>query len=141
MTLYFLGIGFLLFGGLISIFLNEKDKTKLCTVFSGISTLLFLIVSIYVLLTGNVLVESVKITPFFNVVDFIIDPLSAFFVIVISIMSFLGVLYSNGYIKPYFNKGMNLSSHNFFLMTLIASMIMVVTVHNALFFLIVWEIM
>ena len=94
-----------------------------------------------VLYTGMPIGKTVYMSPLLTGVDFVIDPLSAFFVIVISLMSFLGTLYANGYMKPYLNKGMNVSSHCFFLMMLIASMLMVVTVQNALFFLIVWEIM
>ena len=97
--------------------------------------------AVAVLIKGIPLIKTVELSPITGNVDFIIDPLTAFFLIVISIMSFLGVLYANGYMKPYLNKGMNVSSHCFFLMMLIASMTMVVTVQNALFFLIVWEIM
>lgn len=56
-------------------------------------------------------------------------------------MSFLATIYANGYMKHYLNKGMNISSHCLFLVLLIASMLSVVTVQNALMFLIVWEIM
>ena len=56
-------------------------------------------------------------------------------------MSFIGVIYANGYLKPYINKNKNLSSHCFFLMILIASMLGVTIARNGLFFLILWEIM
>ena len=141
MKIYFLSLGILLFGALLSTVVKEHWKFKVCSVFSGISALMMLMPSLLVLFSGDVLSKTVYMSPLLGDVNFVIDPLSAFFVIVISIMSFLGTVYANGYMKPYLDKGMNISSHCFFLMMLIASMLMVVTVQNALFFLIVWEIM
>ena len=71
----------------------------------------------------------------------VIDPLAAFFIVVISFMSFMASIYANGYMKHYLDKNMNTSSHCLFLTLLFASMLAVVTVQNALMFLIVWEIM
>ena len=141
MGIYFLSLGLLLLGALISVVVSEKWKLKVCTVSSLLSTGLILLPAIAVLLTGMEIGQTVYMSPMVGYVDFRIDLLSAFFLTVISIMSFLGVLYANGYMKPYLGKGMNVSSHCFFLMMLIASMIMVVTVQSAIFFLIVWEIM
>ena len=141
MEIYFLALGMLLIGALLSIVVKEQWKFKVCSIFSFLSALTMMLPAVAVLIKGIPLIKTVELSPITGNVDFIIDPLSAFFLIVISIMSFLGVLYANGYMKPYLNKGMNVSSHCFFLMMLIASMTMVVTVQNALFFLIVWEIM
>lgn len=141
MEIYFLALGMLLIGALLSIVVKEQWKFKVCSIFSFLSALTMMLPAVVVLIKGIPLIKTVELSPITGNVDFIIDPLSAFFLIVISIMSFLGVLYANGYMKPYLNKGMNVSSHCFFLMMLIASMTMVVTVQNALFFLIVWEVM
>lgn len=141
MEIYFLSLGLLLLGALVSAAVKEQWKFKVCSIFSLLSAGLMLIPALFVLLTGSVIGSSVYMSPLLTNVQFVIDPLSAFFLIVISIMSSLGTIYANGYMKPYLNKGMNTSSHCFFLMMLILSMIMVVTVQNALFFLIVWEIM
>ncbi len=141
MEIYFLALGMLLIGALLSIVVKEQWKFKVCSIFSFLSALTMMLPAGAVLIKGIPLIKTVELSPITGNVDFIIDPLTAFFLIVISIMSFLGVLYANGYMKPYLNKGMNVSSHCFFLMMLIASMTMVVTVQNALFFLIVWEIM
>lgn len=141
MEIYFLSLGMLLLGALLSIVVKEQWKFKVCSIFSFLSAGLMFIPALAVLLTGVPIGRTIYMSPLLTGVDFVIDPLSAFFVIVISLMSFLGTLYANGYMKPYLNKGMNVSSHCFFLMMLIASMLMVVTVQNALFFLIVWEIM
>jgi len=108
---------------------------------TGISTFLLAIPSLSCLLAGKSFNASFYLPPIFGQINFVIDPLSAFFILVISILSFLGTIYANGYIKQYINKNMNLSSHTFFLMLLIASMISVVTVQNSLFFIVLWEIM
>ncbi len=141
MEIYFLSLGLLLLGALFSAAVKEQWKFKVCSIFSLLSTGLMLIPAIFVLLTGSVIGRTIYLSPVLANVNFVIDPLSAFFLIVISIMSALGTIYANGYMKPYLGKGMNTSSHCFFLMMLILSMILVVTVQNALFFLIVWEIM
>ncbi len=141
MGIYFLSLGMLFLGALLSIVVSEKWKLKVCTISSLLSTGLILLPALAVIFTGAELGQAIYMSPMVGYVDFKIDALSAFFLTVISIMSFLGVLYANGYMKPYLGKGMNISSHCFFLMMLIASMIMVVTVQSAMFFLIVWEIM
>ena len=141
MEIYFLALGILLLGALLSVAVKEQLKFKVCSVFSFLSAIMLLLPAAAVLLTGIPLSKTVYMSPILGDVNFVIDPLSAFFVIVISIMSFLGTVYANGYMKPYLNKGMNVSSHCFFLMMLIMSMTLVVTVQNALFFLIVWELM
>ena len=141
MEIYFLALGILFAGALLSFVVKESWKFKVCSVFSFLSAILLLLPATAVILTGIPCGQMIYMSPVLGDVNFVIDPLSAFFVVVISFMSFLGTLYANGYMKPYFNKGMNISSHCFFLMMLITSMILVVTVQNALFFLIVWEMM
>lgn len=141
MKIYFLALGMLLLGALLSIVVREQHKFKICSIFSLLSSVLMLLPAAAVMFTGVSLGQTVYMSPILGDVNFVIDPLSAFFVVVISIMSFFGTLYANGYMKPYLGKGMNVSSHCFFLMMLIMSMLLVVTVQNALFFLIVWELM
>ena len=141
MEIYFLALGTLLAGALLSVIVKDSLKLKVCSLFSFLSAVMLFLPAAAVILTDTPLRADVYMSPLLGNVSFIIDPLSAFFVIVISFMSFLGTLYANGYMKPYLDKGMNTASHCLFLMFLIASMIMVVTVQNALFFLIVWEIM
>lgn len=68
------------------------------------------------------------------------DFLSAFFVFVISLISLLASIYGIGYVKHYYKK-YSIGTLGFFYNAFIAGMLLVVTAHNALFFLIVWEIM
>lgn len=139
MTLYIYGLITLLIGGFISLLTNEKNKFKILSIFTGISGVLCSIPAINVLTTGETIKDSFAFSTPFGLVDIVIDPLSAFFILVISCMSFLGTIYANGYMKNYLEKGV--SSHCLFLTLLITSMLSVVTVQNALLFLIVWEIM
>ena len=131
----------LFLGGIVSLFVKEEHKMKICSLFAGISTLFLLKPSLLSILNGEILEYRIYFSDIFGIVNFVIDPLSAFFIIVISFMSFLCTLYANGYMKIYLNKGMHTSIHTLFLMLLILSMICVVTIQNSLFFLIFWEIM
>ncbi len=74
---------------------------------------------------------------------FIIDRLSAFFIIVINITVFTGFLYARGYLAPYEQSSKNLrfSIHYFSYLWLCLSMLMVVMLRSGLYFLIAWEIM
>lgn len=74
---------------------------------------------------------------------FIIDRLSAFFIIVINITVFTGFLYARGYLSPYVqsSKSLRISIHYFSYLWLCLSMLMVVMLRSGLYFLIAWEIM
>lgn len=139
---YFLtGLMLIFAGGLISLIFAENYKSKIISFFLLSGTALISIPAVNVLFTGKILEKIFCLPEPVGKVSLVIDPLSAFFVLVISLMSFLGVIYSAGYIEPYLNKNKNISSHFLFLSILISSMLGVVTVQNALFFLIIWEIM
>ena len=141
MEYFILSVSILLLGALLSLIIKEDYKVKLCSLLTLIAGGTAMIPAIQVLMQGSVLSGYIKFSSLIGKVDFTIDALSAFFIIIISIMSFLTTIYANGYLKPYINKGMNISSHCFFFMLLIASMLGVVTIHNSLFFLIIWEVM
>src|SRR3972149_7575729 len=72
--------------------------------------------------------------------SFKVDALSAFFILVISLISLLASIYALGYVKHYYGK-YNIGALGFFYNIFLAGMVMVVSANNALFFLIVWEIM
>ncbi len=94
-----------------------------------------------VLLTGSTITKVFDFNPLFGPVDFVFDPLSAFFAVIILIMSPLALIYAKGYLKPYQDKGKSINSHVALFVTLALSMLAVVTCQNALGFLICWEIM
>jgi hydrogenase-4 component B len=68
------------------------------------------------------------------------DALSAFFMLVICLIALVCSLYAPGYARQYYGR-YSLGALGFFYNAFVASMILVVTVHNALAFLIVWECM
>lgn len=141
MEYFVTGLVLIFAGGLISLIFSENHKAKIVSLFSFLGTVLISIPVFKILFTGNIIEKIFYLPEPIGKIPVVIDPLSAFFILVISIMSFLGTVYSSGYIKPYLNKNKNISSHFLFLSILICSMLGVVAVQNALFFLIVWEIM
>lgn len=71
-----------------------------------------------------------------------IDQLSAFFIVVINFGTLTSILYSRGYLKMYESKSSgDFSLHYFFLIWLQIAMILVVSLHEGLPFLVAWEIM
>lgn len=140
MNSYFIGIIILLLSGFIAGIFSKNLKTVILSVLSGIGSVFCLIPAFKVLLGKEQLISTFNFNDIFGVVNFVIDPLAAFFIIIIAIMSLISVIYSNGYLKPYLDSK-NINSHLIFLPILIASMLLVVTCQNALMFLICWEIM
>ncbi len=141
MSNYFIGIIILFLSGIFCTILPAKIKNFAVTVFTAIASVYCLIPAVNVMCSKETLTQSFNFNEIFGSVSFSIDLLSAFFIIVICVMSLVSVIYSNGYLKPYREKGKSLSSHLIFLPALIASMLLVVTCENALMFLICWEIM
>lgn len=73
-------------------------------------------------------------------ISFSVDRLSAFFIFVISLISLVASVYALGYVKHFYTK-YNIGTLGFFYDLFLAGMLMVVSAHNAIFFLVVWEIM
>jgi len=138
MLYLFISIIIFVFSGLVQISFREKLKTIIFTFFSTIATIFGLIPAITVLINNEKLIKALAFNGLIGTVNFVLDPLSAFFVLIILVVSFLAIIYSKKYLEPY---GKDISSHYCFLGIFIASMILVVTVQNILFFLICWEIM
>ncbi|HEY3296118.1 MAG TPA: hydrogenase 4 subunit B [bacterium] len=69
-----------------------------------------------------------------------LDSLSGFFMLVISAVALLCSIYALGYARHYYGK-YNIGVLGFFYNSFIASMLLVVTARNGLWFLIVWEVM
>ena len=141
MNYLILSIFTLFLGAIFSLFTKDKFKLKVCSIMTLIASGLVLYPALTILTTGGVVREVVAQSLIMGSITLEIDRLSAIFLAIISLMSLWGVIYANGYLKPYIGKTKNLASHCFFLMLLIASMMLVVVARNALFFLIVWELM
>ena len=137
----FIGILILVISGFISIIFPPKYKISVLTLLTGLASVFVAKPALQAILTEKVLVKQFSFNELFGLTNFVIDPLSAFFIFIISIMGFISVVYSEGYLKPYIEKGKSINSHLIFLPLLIASMLAVVTCQNAFMFLICWEIM
>jgi formate hydrogenlyase subunit 3/multisubunit Na+/H+ antiporter MnhD subunit len=136
-----LSIALLFLCAILNLFINENWKLKVSTFFVFVSSLFALVPSLKVLIFGTTLTPLMFNSPLFGTITFSMDVLSALFILIISILSSLAVLYSNEYLEPYLFKNKNITSHCFFLMLLIAAMYGVVIARNGLFFLVIWEIM
>ncbi len=73
----------------------------------------------------------------------VIDELSAFFILVINLICFVGLIYAGGYLKPYLSKKRSvfISLHLFSFLWLHASMILVTSFRDGIAFLLAWELM
>lgn len=96
----------------------------------------------------NVLALSSTLTlpfiPFLgNTLSIIIDPLSAFFMLVINFTVLTGIIYAKGYLQPYYNKKSKaeMGWHFFNFLWLHISMLLVVIVRDGIAFLMIWEVM
>ena len=138
---FFIGIFILLLSGVLSFFIkNQAWKVRFLSLTSFVALCFTLFDAIKTFIAGK-LVYTCSFGAIFPSLTFSMDYLSAFFVVVISVMSFMAMIYANGYLKPYISNKKDLSSHCLFLPLLVASMLLVVTAQNALMFLIVWELM
>ncbi len=70
-----------------------------------------------------------------------LDGLSAFFILIIAVVSWLAMIYSKGYLAKYVEAGKSVNSHYFCFNIFVISMILVVLSQNVFAFLIAWEIM
>ena len=141
MNFYFIGVLLLFLSGFFALLFSKRFKVSVISTFAVISAILCSIPAFKVLFGAESLTQTVNLGGVFNEINFVIDPLSAFFIVVISIMSCCAIIYANGYLKHYIETGKNICPHLIFLTTLVTSMLLVVTCQNALMFLICWEIM
>lgn len=138
MIILFISLILFIFSSLAQILFKEKYKAIIFTLFSGLATVLGLIPTTITLFQDKTFFKTINLNGLIGNVNFVLDPLAAFFVLIILVISFLGTLYSRKYLEPYKK---DISAHYFFLGLFIPAMILVVTVQNILFFLICWEIM
>ncbi|MBN2634725.1 MAG: hypothetical protein JXR61_00540, partial [Prolixibacteraceae bacterium] len=73
----------------------------------------------------------------------VIDKISSFFIVVVNLIVFMGLIYSKGYLRPYQNKKSKteFGLHHFSFILLHLSMLFVLTLREGVSFLIAWEVM
>ncbi len=140
LTMIFLFISIILFvfSGLAQTLFKEKYKAIIFTLFSGLATVLGLIPTTITFFQNRTFLKTINLNGLIGNVNVVLDPLAAFFVLIILTIGFLAIIYSRKYLEPYKK---DLSTHYFFLGLFIPAMVLVVTVQNILLFLICWEIM
>lgn len=72
-----------------------------------------------------------------------IDPLSAYFILIINLICLCGMIYASGYLKPYLPKKRSvfISLHLFSFIWLHGAMLLVVSMRDGIAFLLAWELM
>ncbi len=144
--IYFtLTIGGYLLGAIAGLSLRKTNawmsvSKNIGLIFAGIASLSGCFLSVSVLLSGSPFRFELGQNLPFGSLSVNVDALSAFFVGVISLLGLIVSLYSIGYNKEFVGRrstGLLGLLHNLFLL----SMVLVVAANNAIFFLIVWELM
>ena len=119
---------------------NAKLTRTLTFVPPIMASVLLVVFSSSVIMSGKSLqLVAPGTLSFFNF-EILIDGISAFFILIIGIVSFAVSLYSIGYSKEYETKKRT-SALGFLFNIFILSMVLVVASNNAFFFLIFWELM
>jgi len=141
MSLFFVSLLIIIFGGFLSLVLARQfNLMKIAVVFVlSAGCLLGLIDS------GTKLIQTGNYTAAFEYLNvfslaFQIDGLSAFFLVAIFVVSLLAVIYSFHYMDNS-EKAVRTAVNYFFFSILIASMALVVTAANIIAFMLSWEIM
>ncbi|QFU22224.1 hydrogenase 4 subunit B [Shewanella eurypsychrophilus] len=143
MSLDFLLLAILLYvAAAVSSLLCYKQESlaiKLSGGLGALAGLAGLASALPILLSGEVIVKQIY-SPF-NFSDFIIrlDGLSAFMLLVISLLVVATAIYSLSYMKEYLGKGA--WAMGFFMNTFIASMVALVVCDNAFYFIVFFEMM
>ncbi len=141
----FVIIIFIFIIGALSSLLAYKQQ-KLSNFISNISVIaaslggIFLSVSTLLISAKEFVHFTFKSSISLFTISFNIDRLSAFFILIISLLSLIVSIYSFSYNKHYFNTR-NIGFLGFIYNLFILSMILVVTANQIFYFIIVWEIM
>lgn len=141
MNTLLLGIALFITGSVVAIFCGRAWKSLVFTLFAASAQVVLLPFLLHVLSSGKAVAVSYNFSYPLGTVWLRIDPLAAFFALIISIGGFLAALYSMSYMKLYEKSPYSLGAYYFFMGALVSAMLLVVTVQNALLFVIVWEMM
>ncbi len=136
----FLFISGALFSFILS-FYSKKFSIYASGCFGIISSLFSLLSAAFTLLYNQSFSFECQLSiPLIEKFQLVIDPLAAFFIFIISLLSIPVSIYSIGYLESeYINKNVGILCFLFHLFIL--SMILVVSANNGIIFLILWEIM
>ncbi len=137
-----IGIFLIVFGGVGAIFSTQRYKGWFFLAGTSAAQFFILPTVFPVLSSGKLLSMIWHFSQPIGDVSVMVDGLSAFFLLIISLSGILAALYSIGYMKMYQKNPLySLGGFYFFMGILVTAMMLVVMVQNALLFLVFWEIM
>lgn len=141
-TLFLVTIATFFIGALCSLLLQSDGKLAIgvSNGFAMIGSVLAMIMAGSVLVTKSALFLSFSTSFSLFTISITVDMLSAFFVLIIATVSLASSFYGMGYMQKYV-KQYNVGVFGFFYNLFIASLLLVVSAHNGLYFLFVWELM
>ena len=132
--------GFTLLGILGLFFLPVKAKPFLAVATVILNSVLSTIPSIAALF-GEPFLFYINGSSYLGNILFQIDPLSAWFILIINFTSITGVIYGIGYLKKYDNSPQKLTLHWILFVIFHLSMVWVCMLQHSLVFLVAWEVM
>ena len=127
--------------GFIQFLLKDSTKTKFLIGANAIASVLAVLPAVLVMSGGSSMQAKFNLGAILAQSVFRLDALSAFFVLIIAGITFLGTIYTKGYLADYIEKGKKVGIHLFCFNIFIASMLLVVLAQSVLSFLVVWEVM
>lgn len=116
-----------------------KSTAVICLVI--VTSALSLMPIIQVLYFHRILEYSFVVSRSLGTISFQIDSLSAWFMLLINVICVSGAFYGKGYLVSYLKQNANTTIHWILFVVLQISMLWVCMAHQALFFLISWELM
>jgi len=130
-------------GGIASFLFNQRGENanRVTHGFAVLASAAGVLFSLSVLLTGTSWAVEWRGSLPVGPLRFAADPLSAFFILVISSISLAASVFAVGYTRREFRGRKNIALLGFFYNVFILAMLLVVTVRNAFYFLMFWELM
>ncbi|HUX13522.1 MAG TPA: proton-conducting transporter membrane subunit [Spirochaetia bacterium] len=141
MNHYIFGVAAYMAAGLLSLLFGHRIKGYVVAAGALIGSTEIVSAAIAVLQSGTSVSLRIDAGMPIGRILLSLDPLSAFFSIVIAVGSALAVVYGIGYLAPSSGETKRTALHWLFLVGLIVSMLLVIIVQTVFPFLLVWELM
>lgn len=140
--LFLIIIGVFLLGALCSLLLQKNGKTAhyAGSFFAITGSILGIVFSSQLLLTKSTASFIIPTSFPLLSITIVVDMLSAFFILIISVIALASSIYGVSYMEKYI-KEYNVGVFGFFYNIFLASLLLVVSAGNSLYFLLVWELM
>ena len=141
MECFLSGLGIIAAGGALCLLPLKRFKHIVSVATIAAGSFLCGVPAAAVILNGGTYARVLRLAYPYDDANLMIDPLSAFFIILIGVGGSAAALYGTGYLAPYVKKGRSVSTHLFLFHLMIAAMMCVAVVQHVIVFLVVWEVM